>query len=234
MRVCDLEALSKPTQDPATLVDQVQIDRRWWDAGAIYQLYVRSFADGNGDGSGDLAGVRARLPYIAELGFDAIWINPWYRSPMADGGYDVADYRAINPLFGLLAEAEALVAEAHALGLRVIADIVPNHASMEHPWFPEALASGPGSPARRRFHFRPGRGAGGAGPPNNWESLFGGPAWTRTVDADGAPGEWYLHLFTSEQPDWNWSHPEVGAPSSRTCLRIGSTAGSTASASTSP
>ncbi len=212
MRVCDPEALSKPVQDPANLVAQVQIDRRWWDTGAVYQLYVRSFADGNGDGSGDLAGVRARLPYIAELGFDAIWINPWYRSPMADGGYDVADYRAINPLFGLLAEAEALVAEAHALGLRVIADIVPNHASMEHPWFTEALASGPGSPARRRFHFRPGR----------------AQSMPMALPVSGT--------FISSRPSSPIGTGRIQrcAPSSRTCLRIGSTAGLTASASTSP
>ena len=159
----------------------------------VYQIYVRSFADGNGDGNGDLVGVRSRLRYIADLGFDAIWFNPWYRSPMADGGYDVADYREINPMFGTLAEAEDLIAEAHALGLRIIADVVPNHGSVEQAWFQPKFAAAPGSPERRRFHFRAGRGVSAESPPNNWRSLFGGgSAWTRTVGPDGEAGEWYL------------------------------------------
>ncbi|WP_328296914.1 glycoside hydrolase family 13 protein [Streptomyces sp. NBC_00435] len=178
----------------------------WLRGAVVYQIYPRSFADGNGDGVGDLAGIRARLPYLAELGVDALWISPWYTSPMADGGYDVADYRGIDPLFGTLAEAEQLIAEAHALALRVIIDIVPNHCSDRHPWFAEAMATGPGSPQRTRFHFRPGRGAAGELPPNDWESHFGGPAWTRVPD-----GEWYLHLFAPEQPDFDWDHPEVRA-----------------------
>ena len=140
----------------------------WWRSAVIYQIYPRSFADGNGDGIGDLAGVRAHLGYLAELGVDAIWFNPWYASPMADAGYDVADYRAIDPLFGTLAEAEALIREAHALGIRIIVDIVPNHCSDAHPWFKEALATGPGSAARDLFWFRPGRGEHGELPPNNW------------------------------------------------------------------
>ena len=117
----------------------------WWRTAAIYEVYVRSFADGNGDGIGDLAGVRARLPYLAELGIDAIWFAPWYPSPMADAGYDVADYRAVEPLFGSLAEAEKLIAEAHALGIRIIIDIVPNHGSDQQQWFTAALAAPPGS-----------------------------------------------------------------------------------------
>jgi alpha-glucosidase len=183
----------------------------WWRTAAIYQVYVRSFADGSGDGIGDLAGVRARLPYLAELGIDAIWFTPWYPSPMADAGYDVADYRAIEPLFGSLAEAEKLIAEAHHLGIRIIIDVVPNHGSDQQPWFTGALAAPPGSAARSRYHFRPGRGARGELPPNDWTSMFGGPAWTRETDAAGTPGEWYLHLFTPGQPDFNWAHPDVRA-----------------------
>jgi alpha-glucosidase len=183
--------------------------RPWWRSAAIYQVYIRSFADGNGDGVGDIAGVRAKLRYLQELGVDAIWFNPWYPSPMADGGYDVADYRDIDPLFGTLAEAEELIADADALGIRVIIDIVPNHVSDRHVWFREALATGPGSPLRDRFWFRPGRRERGELPPNNWRSIFGGSAWTRTTNPDGSPGDWYLHLFAPEQPDLNWSNTEV-------------------------
>ena len=181
----------------------------WWRDAAIYQVYPRSFADGNGDGTGDLAGVRARLPYLAELGVDAIWFNPWYPSPMADGGYDVADYRDVDPLFGTLDEAEKLIGEALGLGIRTIVDIVPNHVSSAHPWFREALAAAPGSPERELFHFRPGRGRAGELPPNDWESEFGGCPWTRTTNPDGTPGDWYLHLFATQQPDLNWAHPQV-------------------------
>ncbi len=176
----------------------------WWRDAVIYQVYPRSFADGDGDGTGDLAGVRARLPHLAELGVDALWFTPWYASPMVDGGYDVADYRAIDPAFGTLDEAEKLIAEAAELGLRVIVDIVPNHVSDQHVWFRQALAAGPGSPERERFHFRPGRGEHGELPPNDWPSQFSGNTWTRVPD-----GEWYLHLFTPEQPDLNWAHPDV-------------------------
>ncbi|PAZ15191.1 alpha-glucosidase [Streptomyces sp. SA15] len=178
----------------------------WWRSAVIYQVYIRSFADGNGDGVGDIAGIRSRLPYLESLGVDAIWINPWYESPMADHGYDVADYRAIDPLFGTLAEAEQLIEEAHEHGIRVIPDIVPNHTSDRHAWFQAALAAGPGSAERERYVFRPGRGPNGAEPPNDWVSCFGGPAWTRLPD-----GEWYLHLFAPQQPDLNWEHPEVRA-----------------------
>jgi alpha-glucosidase len=181
----------------------------WWRSAAIYQLYVRSFADANGDGIGDLAGVRARLGYLADLGVDAIWFNPWYPSPMSDAGYDISDYRAIHPAFGTLADADALISEAHAAGIRIIIDVVPNHGSDQHPWFAEALAAGPGSPARDRFWFRPGRGPAGDQPPNGWQSIFGGPAWTRVTEPDGRPGEWYLHLFAPEQPDFNWANAGV-------------------------
>ncbi|MCF3104374.1 glycoside hydrolase family 13 protein [Streptomyces roseoverticillatus] len=181
----------------------------WWRSAVIYQVYVRSFADSDGDGIGDLRGIRDRLPYLAELGVDAVWLTPFYASPQADGGYDVADYRAVDPLFGDLSDADDLVREAHRLGLRVIVDIVPNHTSDQHVWFRAALADGEGGPARERYHFRPGRGAAGELPPNDWESVFGGPAWTRTARADGTPGEWYLHLFAPEQPDLNWENQEV-------------------------
>ncbi|WP_225830928.1 glycoside hydrolase family 13 protein [Streptomyces sp. NK08204] len=178
--------------------------REWWRDAVIYQVYPRSFADGNGDGMGDLPGIRARLPYLKKLGVDAVWLSPFYASPQADAGYDVADYRAVDPMFGTLTDADDLVRDAHALGLRVIVDLVPNHCSDQHEWFKQALREGPGSPIRERFHFRPGKGADGELPPNDWESIFGGPAWTRVAD-----GEWYLHLFAPEQPDFNWEHPAV-------------------------
>ncbi|WP_406402998.1 glycoside hydrolase family 13 protein [Streptomyces sp. NBC_00879] len=181
--------------------------RGWWRDAVIYQVYVRSFADSDGDGIGDLRGTTQRLPYLAQLGIDAVWLTPFYASPQADGGYDVADYRAVDPLFGNLADADDLVRTAHELGMRVIVDIVPNHTSDQHPWFRAALA-GPTSQsagsARERYHFRPGKGPAGELPPNDWESVFGGPAWTRTAD-----GEWYLHLFAPEQPDLNWDNREV-------------------------
>ena len=182
---------------------------QWWRGAAIYQVYVRSFADAGGDGVGDLAGVRARLPYLADLGVDALWFTPWYSSPFADGGYDVADYREIDPMFGTLAEAEKLISEALDLGIRTIVDIVPNHVSSAHAWFRQALEAGPGSPERARFWFRPGKGEHGELAPNNWRSQFGGSAWTRVTEPDGAEGEWYLHRFAPEQPDLNWEHPEI-------------------------
>ena len=185
--------------------------QEWWRNAVIYQVYVRSFADADGDGTGDLAGVRSRLPYLRELGVDALWFTPWYRSPMADGGYDVADYRTIDPAFGTLTEAEGLIDEALALGIRTIIDVVPNHVSHTHEWFQAALAAAPGSPERARFWFHPGRGDDGGQIPTHWVSNFGGPTWTRTSDPDGSPGEWYLHLFPPEQPDLNWDHPEVRA-----------------------
>lgn len=183
----------------------------WWRDAVIYQVYLRSFADGDGDGIGDLAGLRGRLPHLRDLGVDALWITPWYPSPMVDGGYDVADFRDIDPVFGTLAEAEQLIVEAHRHGLAVIPDIVPNHTSDRHPWFTAALAAGPGSPERARYLFRPGRGADGSLPPNNWPSRFGGPAWRRVTEPDGRPGEWYLHLYAPEQPDLNWANPQVRA-----------------------
>jgi alpha-glucosidase len=183
----------------------------WWRGAVIYQVYPRSFADSDGDGIGDLAGVRARLGYLAELGIDAIWFGPWYPSPMADAGYDVSDYRDIDRVFGTLAEAEELIAAAHAAGIRIVVDIVPNHCSDAHPWFQAALAGGPDAPERELFWFRPGRGPDGDLPPTGWVGEFGGTTWTRTTNPDGTPGDWYLHLFTSQQPDFNWDHPRVRA-----------------------
>ncbi|MEM9714077.1 MAG: glycoside hydrolase family 13 protein [Actinomycetota bacterium] len=175
----------------------------WWQQSVTYQVYIRSFADGNGDGTGDLAGLRSRLGYLRDLGVDAIWINPWYRSPLHDGGYDVADYRDIDERYGTLDEAQLLIDDAHAIGLKVLADLVPNHTSSEHAWFREALSADPGDVARGRYLFRPGRGD-GSEPPNNWQSVFGGPAWTRVDD-----GDWYLHLFDVTQPDLDWSKREI-------------------------
>jgi alpha-glucosidase len=188
----------------AALEEPLRQTDEWWRDAVVYQVYVRSFADANGDGVGDLAGVRSRLPYLRDLGVDALWFNPWYPSPGADSGYDISDYRSIDPAFGTLDEAEALIAEARELGIRTIVDIVPNHVSDQHPWFRAALAAPPGSSERRRFWFRPGRGPQRDEPPNDWQSIFGGSAWTRTAD-----GEWYLHLFAPEQPDLNWTHEEV-------------------------
>lgn len=185
--------------------------REWWRDAVIYQIYVRSFADSDGDGEGDLLGVRGRLPELASLGVDAVWLTPFYVSPLADGGYDVADYRDVDPRFGTLADFDSLITRAHDLGLRIIIDIVPNHTSSAHAWFREAVAAEPGDPARKRYIFRPGRGPGGDTPPNNWKSIFGGPAWTRLKRPDGTPEEWYLHLFDPEQPDLDWSNPEVHA-----------------------
>ena len=179
---------------------------QWWRDAVIYQVYLRSFADGDGDGIGDIAGLRSRLLYLAGLGVDALWINPWYPSPMADGGYDITDYRDIDPVFGTLDDATALIEQAHRLDLRIIIDLVPNHCSANHRWFLAALAAKPGSPERARFWFRPGAGVDGREPPNDWPSYFGGSAWTRLPD-----GDWYLHLFAPEQPDFNWTHPDVAA-----------------------
>jgi alpha-glucosidase len=183
--------------------------RPWWRDAVTYEVYPRSFADSNGDGDGDLPGLRGRLSYLAELGVDAIWIAPWFPSPLADGGYDVSDYCDIHLMFGTIADADALLADAHARGLRVIIDLVANHTSDQHPWFQEALRGRPGSPERDRYFFLDGRGDDGELPPNNWISAFGGAAWSRLTEADGAPGQWYLHLFAPEQPDLNWRNPFV-------------------------
>lgn len=176
----------------------------WWRDTVIYQVYPRSFKDSNGDGMGDLGGVTQKLPYLKHLGVDAVWLSPFYLSPQHDAGYDVADYRTVDPRFGSLEDFDRLREEAHRLGLKIIVDLVPNHTSEDHEWFRAALTSEPGSPERDRYMFREGRGENGEEPPNNWKSLFGGRAWTRVPD-----GQWYLHLFDSSQPDLNWENPEV-------------------------
>lgn len=183
--------------------------RAWWRDAVVYQIYPRSWADSTGDGIGDLPGITARLDHVAQLGADAVWLSPFYLSPQVDHGYDVADYRRVDPLFGSLDDARALLARAHELGIRVIVDLVPNHCSSAHAWFQAALASPPGSRERARFLFREGKGEQGEIPPNDWQSVFGGPAWTRVIEADGTPGQWYLHLFDPAQPDFDWRHPEV-------------------------
>ena len=180
------------------------ISSEWWRSAIIYQIYPRSFVDGNGDGMGDLPGITSRLGSLASLGIDAIWLSPFMRSPQKDAGYDVSDYTDVDPLFGTLADFDAMVGRAHELGLRVLVDLVPNHTSDQHKWFQAALAAPKGSPERAFYHFKEGKGLDGELPPNNWLSMFGGPAWTRVED-----GSWYCHLFDSSQPDLNWENPAV-------------------------
>jgi len=194
-------APAAPPSDPAT----------WWRQAVVYQVYPRSFADADGDGTGDLTGVTSRVGHLVSLGVDAVWLSPFYPSALADGGYDVDDYRDVDPRLGTLADFDAMVAALHAAGIRLIVDIVPNHSSDRHAWFRAALAAGPGSPERDRYVFRAGRGPGGELPPTDWVAIFGGPSWEAVGD-----GDWYLHNFAPEQPDWNWSNPEVRADFRRT------------------
>lgn len=184
---------------------------QWWRDAVIYQIYPRSFADRNGDGMGDINGMRDKLGYLSNLGVDAIWLSPFYRSPQKDAGYDVSDYRQVDERFGTLEDFEGLILEAHQGGMKVIVDLVPNHTSDQHEWFQAALAAAPGSPERERYMFRDGKGPDGSEPPNNWKSVFGGRAWTRVTEPDGTPGQWYLHIFDTSQPDLNWENPEVRA-----------------------
>lgn len=181
----------------------------WWADAVVYQVYLRSFMDDDGDGRGDLRGLISRLDYIAALGVDAIWLNPCYPSPQADHGYDISDYFDVDPTYGSLADMDELIARARDHGVKILLDMVANHCSSEHPWFQAALAAGPGSAERRRFHFLDGLGEGGDCPPNNWMSVFGGPAWTRVREPDGSLGQWYLHAFDSAQPDFNWGNDDV-------------------------
>ncbi len=198
------------TEGVAAVATQLDpADDTWWRSAIFYQIYPRSFSDLDGDGVGDLAGVIDKLGYLELLGIDALWLSPIMRSPMADHGYDVSDPRDIDPLFGDLATFDELIAEAHDREIRVTMDLVPNHTSDKHQWFIDALAAGPGSPERARYIFRDGRGENGDEPPNNWVSIFGGPAWDRVIEPDGTPGQWYLHIFAPEQPDLNWENPEV-------------------------
>ena len=196
---------------PLTLIHAADAAPGWWRSAVIYQVYPRSFRDSNGDGVGDLAGITAELPHLADLGVDAVWLSPFFRSPQRDAGYDVSDYCDVDPIFGTLSDFDVMMAESHRLGLRVIVDLVPNHCSDQHPAFQAALAAPAGSPEREMFIFRDGTGPDGQEPPNNWQSHFGGPAWTRVAGPDGQPGQWYLHLFDSSQPDFNWDNPAVHA-----------------------
>lgn len=188
----------------------------WWQNAIFYQIYPRSFSDHNGDGVGDIPGVIDRLGYLELIGVDALWLSAVMKSPMADHGYDVSDPRDIDPLFGGPESLDTLISEAHGRGIKVTMDLVPNHTSDQHAWFIEALASEPGSAARARYIFRDGKGENGDEPPNNWPSVFGGPAWNRIIEADGRPGQWYLHIFAPEQPDLNWDNPEVFADLEKT------------------
>ncbi|HEU4567776.1 MAG TPA: glycoside hydrolase family 13 protein [Marmoricola sp.] len=193
---------------------QDMADRDWWRQAVVYQIYPRSFADQDGDGIGDLPGITSRVDYLRDLGVDAVWLSPFYPSALADGGYDVDDYRDVDPRLGTLADFDAMIEALHAAGIKLIVDIVPNHTSDRHAWFREALASPPGSPARDRYIFRDGLGPDGSEPPSDWTSVFGGPAWHRTPDpstGSGQGGQWYLHLFAPEQPDLNWANPQVRA-----------------------
>ncbi len=187
------------------MTETARTTQLWWRDAVIYEIYVRSFADSDGTGVGDLRGITARLPQLSGLGIDAVWLTPFYRSPMVDGGYDVADYEDVEPALGTLGDFDVLLATAHDLSLKVIVDLVPNHTSDQHPWFQAALAAGPGSPERARYIFRDGRGPGGNEPPSDWVANFGGSSWTQVAD-----GQWYLHMFAPEQPDLDWSNPVVG------------------------
>lgn len=192
-----------------TMTDALPVETRqetaaWWRQAAVYQIYPRSFADANGDGLGDVPGILSRVDYLADLGIDAVWLSLFYPSALADGGYDVIDYRDVDPRLGTLADFDAMVGALHAHGIKVVVDIVPNHTSNLHAWFQEALAAGRGSAARERYIFREGRGENGELPPTDWLSTFGGGAWERVED-----GQWYFHHFATEQPDLNWDHPEV-------------------------
>lgn len=195
------------------IVDETRVhtslEKYWWSDAITYQIYIRSFADDSGDGIGDIRGIISRLGYLKKLGVDAIWITPWYPSPQHDNGYDVSDFMDIDPEYGSLEIAQELIEKVHQNGLRIIIDIVPNHSSNEHQWFQDALESQPNSLERSRYLFRDGRGEHGEEPPNNWESVFGGPAWTRVTEKNGELGQWYCHIFAPEQPDFNWENPEV-------------------------
>ncbi|HKU03490.1 MAG TPA: alpha-amylase family glycosyl hydrolase, partial [Arthrobacter sp.] len=199
------------TAGPLTLIHTADAIPGWWRSAVIYQVYPRSFRDLNGDGIGDLAGITEELPHLADLGVDAVWLSPFFKSPQRDAGYDVSDYCDVDPIFGTLGDFDVMMAESHRLGLRVIVDLVPNHCSAQHPAFQAALAAPAGSPERDMFIFRDGTGSEGQEPPNNWQSHFGGPAWTQVEGQAGQPGQWYLHLFDSSQPDFNWDNPAVHA-----------------------
>ena len=199
----------------------MQRTTHWWQEAVVYQVYPRSFADSNGDGIGDIKGIQGRVPHLAELGVDALWLSPHYVSPMLDAGYDVADYRNVDPIFGNLSDFQELIHTLHASGIKLLVDIVPNHTSWEHAWFKEALAHPPVNdptvaPLTRhsegpwaRYHLLRGR-KNGTIEPNEWPSVFGGLTWHEVPDAAGQPsGWWYLHIFDKSQPDLDWTNPEV-------------------------
>src|SRR6202453_2562179 len=196
-------AIPQASADPAQ-ADSAHAGAGWWRQAVVYQIYPRSFADSDSDGVGDLRGIISRIEYLSWLGVDAVWLSPFYPSALADGGYDVDDYRDVDPLLGTLADFDELTATLHAREIKVLIDIVPNHTSNRHAWFREALSSPKGSPARARYIFRDGLGPDGSLPPSDWASVFGGPAWTQVPD-----GQWYLHLFTPQQPDLNWENRQV-------------------------
>lgn len=198
--------MAEETQSITTRHDAETDPALWWRQAVVYQVYPRSFQDTTGSGLGDINGITGQIPYLRQLGVDAIWLSPFYPSELADGGYDVADYRDVDPKLGSMDDFDRLAAAAHAADIKVVVDIVPNHSSHLHPWFRQALADGPGSPARDRYIFRDGKGPNGDEPPTRWQNHFGGPAWTRVDD-----GQWYLHMFAKEQPDWNWKNPDVRA-----------------------
>ncbi|WP_254678585.1 glycoside hydrolase family 13 protein [Arthrobacter sp. 24S4-2] len=194
---------------PEDVSYSVDTDASWWRQASVYQIYPRSFSDSNGDGLGDVRGITAKVPYLKALGIDAVWVSPFYPSALADGGYDVDNYRNVDPRLGTLADFDELAAALQTAGIRIVVDIVPNHSSDRHEWFQEALAAPKGSAARQRYIFRDGLGENGELPPSDWDSKFGGPAWERITETDGTPGQWYLHIFAKEQPDFNWDNAEV-------------------------
>lgn len=198
--------ISAAGSDLTETTERVSAKQAWWRDAVIYQVYLRSYFDSDGDGLGDLDGLRTHLDHLTRLGVDGLWLNPCYPSPGADHGYDVAHYTDVDERYGGLPAFDALLAEAHKRGLRVLMDLVPNHCSVEHPWFIEARNALPGSPERERFHFATGRGKACEEPPNNWRSVFGGSAWTRVDETD----QWYLHSFDPAQADFNWRNPQVG------------------------
>lgn len=203
--------VTSPRDQASAVVSSTTVreERSWWHDAVIYQIYPRSFADSDGDGMGDLAGVTQHLDHLANLGVDAVWLSPFYTSPQSDCGYDVADYCDVDPMFGTLADFDRMLAGCHRRGIRVVVDVVPNHSSSAHPLFQRALAAGPGSPERAMYVFRDGRGENGELPPNNWSDSQRGSSWTRVRESDGAWGQWYLHIFGVDQPDWDWTNPAV-------------------------
>ena len=187
----------------------LSLDKNWWRQAVIYQIYPRSFKDSNGDGIGDIKGITSKIDYLSSLNIDAVWLSPFYPSALADGGYDVDDYRDVDPKLGSLADFDEMLNKLHEVGIRVFVDIVPNHSSNRHEWFKEAIAAEPGSPARNRYIFRDGKGANGELPPTNWPSHFAPSAWTHESAMGGKHNQWYCHLFAPEQPDFNWDNREI-------------------------